>query len=161
MDKRGFEPYTKTSIAEMLNGAGFFQSLNPSQQEIFINYLRAYEVPAQTKLMLENENNDSIYFLCQGSVDVYKQDTNHKPFFVRNMLPGDTIGEWSFFDHAPCFADVITTTPAIVLTLDRNDFLELSNESPYCALAFALELFRSLTGKLRQANKELFLHAQS
>jgi CRP-like cAMP-binding protein len=161
MDRGGYKPYTKTSITKLLDDAGFFQSFNPSQQEIFVNYLKAYEVPAQTRLMAENENNDTIFFLCAGSVDVYKQDASSKPVFIRNLELGSSIGEWSFFDHAPCFADVITATLSIVLTLDRNDFLELSKESPYCALAFALELFRSLTGKLRQANKELFLHAQS
>ena len=158
MNERRFEPYTKTPIAELLNDAGFFQSLNPSQQEIFVTFLNAYQVPPKTILMKENYENDILFYVCEGSIDIFKQDVS-APRLIRTMQKMTFLGEWSFFDHKPCFADVITSTDCIITTLNRSNFLELSNESPHCALAFALELFRSLTGKLRQANMELFSHS--
>jgi CRP/FNR family transcriptional regulator/CRP/FNR family cyclic AMP-dependent transcriptional regulator len=149
-----FEPFLDKTPRQLLESIPLANAFNPSQQEIFADYLKAFIVPKNTFLIEENKPNDFLYFICQGSLNVIKRSAQGEKI-LKVLIKGEVIGEASFFDHAPCSASLVATEESVILVLDRMNYIKLSNESPHCALALALELLRLLTRRLRATSETL------
>jgi CRP/FNR family transcriptional regulator, cyclic AMP receptor protein len=155
MTGKSFENYTEKSTKQLLSQLPLSQAFNLSQLDTFANSLKAYRLTIGSTLMQENQPNDSLYFICQGSLNVVKNTSDNSQKILQTLSTGKVVGEASFFDHAACSATIIAIEESIILALDRASFIELSSESPHCALALALELFRLLTQRLRKTSSEL------
>jgi CRP/FNR family cyclic AMP-dependent transcriptional regulator len=155
MPNKDFEIFKLQTCKQLLENIPLGQAFNPIQLETFSSYLTAFSVPIGGLLIEENQQNNCLYFLCKGSLDVIKEDLGKKLKILRRLSVGDVIGESSFFDHAACSASVMANQESVVLALKREQFIQLSSDTPQCALAFTLELFRILTRRLRATNNEL------
>lgn len=144
-----FERYTKKPITDLLVDLPLAQAFSPLQLDTLAKHFKAYLLPPGTKLLEEKKPNDYLYFVCEGSLNVVvaTPDKHGRPLPV--IAKGKIVGEASFFDHADCSATVVTIEESIILSMNRADFLSLGIESPHCALAFTLEVFRLFAQRLR------------
>jgi CRP-like cAMP-binding protein len=66
---------------------------------------------------------------------------------------GDFFGDFALFDHGPRSADVVATAPSLLLRITSASFDQMSRETPDLAAPFLRGLGRSLTARIRAANK--------
>ncbi len=91
--------------------------------------------------------NRYMYMILSGRLGVHLDDTASEP--VAMLEAGETVGELSVMDEAPASAFVVAATPARLLVVDETQFWNLVNASH----DFAINLLRSLAGRLRANNK--------
>ncbi|MGB1253734.1 MAG: Crp/Fnr family transcriptional regulator [Candidatus Promineifilaceae bacterium] len=95
----------------------------------------------------------NLLYLLDGQVEVLIP-TGRRNQLKRTQLrnAGSLIGEQSFLEHKPRSATVRATTDGILLSISPENFEMLSVREPQLAQEFILDLARTLSVKLRQAN---------
>lgn len=93
--------------------------------------------------------------LCEGNVDVVKENAGGSSKKILTLGPGKILGEISFFDSGPCSASLIAKDPVKLLLFDKENFQKLSTELPGIALTIVVTLMSSLSKRLRQTTGKL------
>ncbi|NVO17804.1 MAG: cyclic nucleotide-binding domain-containing protein [Rhodoplanes sp.] len=101
---------------EIVADSPFFKSLNPSEIIEIANMLRRWDVPAGTTVIREGQEGDCMYFIASGQADVEVADRTIQ------LTPPAFFGELALLGSGVRTATVTTTSPAILLVLDRTDF---------------------------------------
>lgn len=101
---------------------------------------------AGTPVLLRSEHNSDVYFLVSGALRVTSYAANGRQVTFRDPQEGDHFGDIAAIDGQPRSADVVTLTPTVVASLDRDAFLELLRDEP----VVALRVMRGLTALVRQ-----------
>jgi CRP-like cAMP-binding protein len=109
----------------------------------FKNATDATDVDAGTVLLHEGETGDAMLVVIDGTVDVMVSGS-----VVETVGPGGIVGELALIDDAPRSAEVIASSPARVLRVDKQRFTFLVQEHP----TFALQVMEQMAARLRRAN---------
>jgi hypothetical protein len=112
----------------------------------------AYD-PGQV-IMAEGEPSDALYAIVSGRVAVQHRklaEAERTLTELASLGPREYFGEMSLFDEAPSSADVVALMPTQVLIVRRAPLFALIERQP----ALAMDLFRVLSRRLRQANEML------
>ena len=93
--------------------------------ERIVAHLTRLEVPAGEVLMRQGEIGDRLLMIVEGKAEVTR-DGQH----VIDCFPGSHVGEIALLRDVPRTATVTSTTPMVLLTLDREPFLEAVTGHP-------------------------------
>jgi CRP-like cAMP-binding protein len=110
---------------------------------LFKDATDATDVGAGTVLLHEGETGDAMLVVIDGTVDVIISGT-----VVETVGPGGIVGELALIDDAPRSAEVVASSPARVLRVDKQRFMFLVQEHP----TFALQVMEEMAARLRRAN---------
>ncbi len=103
-------------------------------------------VPAGRDVVIEGDPGDKFYIIARGRVDVLKKDPLGINQSVKILEDGDNFGELALLRDTPRTATIRTLVPCIFLTLQRNHFQNLLDNSPEVRAAIlAQEAERSTT----------------
>jgi hypothetical protein len=112
----------------------------------------AYD-PGQV-IVTEGEPGDALYIVVSGRVAVQhrkRAEVERTLTELASLGPREYFGEMSLFDEAASSADVVALVPTQVLLVRRALLFALIERQP----ALAMDLFRVLSRRLRQANEML------
>jgi CRP/FNR family transcriptional regulator, cyclic AMP receptor protein len=99
---------------------------------------------AAAELVREGEPGDSFLILRSGVAEVLKDGGT-----IRELGPGDFLGEISLIDGGPRTATVRATEPITALVIGREDFTTLLERHP----SIRLELLMALTARIRHSER--------
>jgi hypothetical protein len=116
LDKR-LTPPRGLSLLEKVD---LFRPLAPAMLDRIAHKLEPATVPAGEVIVAEGGVSDRFYVIESGEVDV-TQDDRH----LRTESVGDVFGEIGLLRDVPRTATVTAETDTVLLTLSREDFLEL------------------------------------
>jgi HEAT repeat protein len=132
----------------------FFDEMSASDLRAIAGVAETAAYEAGQTIIAEGEPSDALYVVVSGRVAVQ----HHKRAEVERTLtelaslgPREYFGEMSLFDEAPGSADVVALVPTQVLIVRRAPLFALIERQP----ALAMDLFRVLSRRLRQANELL------
>lgn len=129
----------------MLNNVFLFSDLAPSETDILTEHSHTRSYPANTVLINEGDQTDSMYVILKGEVKVYACDESGKEVILNILRSGEFFGELALLDDAPRSASVITLTPIKVLMISKTDFKTCLSRNG----EMAFNLIRSLTKQVR------------
>ncbi|HSP17031.1 MAG TPA: Crp/Fnr family transcriptional regulator [Thermoanaerobaculia bacterium] len=89
-----------------------------------------------------DESGDVFCVIREGKVKVTMISPEGKEIILSMMGPGDFFGEMALLDDAPRSATVVAVEPLEVVTIYRNDFLEILRENFSITLKVMAELSR-------------------
>ncbi|MBF0289097.1 MAG: response regulator [SAR324 cluster bacterium] len=95
-------------ILEYLSQSRLSNQLPEDLKQQLLPLSKLLKYPAGSVILKEGENNDTVLFLMNGSVSVYKGEE----FIVRMLRKGDILGEMSIISNKPCSATIIADTDA-------------------------------------------------
>jgi len=110
----------------------------------YTSHLRTETVGAGDTIVAEGDPGAAMYVVVDGEVDVVYGEGR-----TVRLGPGESFGEMSLIDKRPRSATVTAVTDVTLAPIDQGTFLVLVQDTPY----FALEVMRSLSDRLRQANQ--------
>ncbi len=87
---------------------------------------------------------DEIYMVREGKVQVFVTNDTGEQITLGENTRGDVFGEISLLDGGPRTASAIAVEPTEVLTLDRDQLLELVEKHPHVALDLLTVIGRRL-----------------
>ncbi|CAG0931853.1 Cyclic AMP receptor protein [Thermoflexales bacterium] len=105
-------------------------------------------------IIAEGEPSDALYVIVNGRVAVQhrkRAEVERTLTELASLGPREYFGEMSLFDEAASSADVVALTPTQALIVRRAPLFALIERQP----ALAMDLFRVLSRRLRQANEML------
>lgn len=117
----------------------FRPRLDAAQWRLFTQYLTRHELASGQALVTQGERDRTLYFLGQGSLQVYVSGGEPGASRIGIMRPGAICGEPGLFVDVPRMAHVEAMTPCVVFALRLPRFEEMVARSP----AVALEVLRA------------------
>ena len=101
---------------------------------------------ANAKIFVQDDPGTCMYVVRSGRVGILSGGA-----VLENIGPNGTFGEMALIDGAPRSATAIAREPTEVAVIDEKAFLYLVEKNP----AFALDLLRRLTARLRRTTENL------
>lgn len=128
---------------QSLNAEDAFRArLDPQQWRTLGQYLTRHEIRAGDLLLKQGESDRTLYFLGQGSLQVFVTNTGPAgggAGRIAILRAGSICGEPGLFSDGPRTANVEAMTPCVVFALRYPRFEELAARVP----AIALEVTRA------------------
>jgi CRP-like cAMP-binding protein len=103
--------------------------------------------PAGAEIMRAGEAGKEMFYLHRGLAVVVAGGRE-----LEQLKEGAIFGEMAMIDHAPRSASVVAKTDCEAVPVDERLFLLLVHQTPF----FALDVMRTLVGRLRKMNELLF-----
>ena len=114
-----------TAAVDDLRRVPLFQGMTDRALAAIAELAHEIEVDDGAALTTEGDEGDAFYLLLDGCVDVTRGGTP-----VRQLGPGDFIGEISLVDGRPRTATTTAAGPVRALEVCRPEFLELMEQHP-------------------------------
>ncbi len=144
-----------TSPKQLLELSDWVDDLTTLQTESLAPYFQAYAAQPGTVILKENKPAGFFCFICEGAVDVIKENSAGKFKKLKTLEKGKAFGEMAFFDHIPSSASIVVKQQATLLIMEERDFESLCIDFPYLALKITINLIRTLSSRLREASGKL------
>jgi CRP-like cAMP-binding protein len=106
-------------------------------------------------ILRENERNDRLYFICEGSVEISRRIEGPNDAATQKIAllgVGDTFGEMELIDIQSCAATVRAIEDTVVLTLSNFDFHKISKINLKSFTLIIMNLAREISRRLRKAD---------
>ncbi len=155
MERLNLLDKTKISTLTLLDELNWITDLTPLQVEELSLFFQPYSAEAGTIVLMEGERTHFFCLICEGSVDVVKENSSGKLKKLKTFGSGKIIGEMSFFDGGPSSATIIVKKDVTLLVMDNHDFENLCLQSPRIALKVLIHLMRALSYRLRETSGKL------
>ena len=143
----------KVEQTDCLDGILKNQTWNSSSIVVLKKYLQKEVLHDHQILIRTGDNNDDIYIIASGKLDIVSISTNGKPVRLRVLTPGIVVGEMSLYTGLPRSADVIANGNAVVYQLSSHRFELLQQQHPDVAIKlhkyFAKIMAQRLTDESR------------
>ena len=125
---------------QTLNAEDAFRArLNAEQWRSIAPYLSRHDIRAGDLLIKQGDADRSMYFLAQGSLQIFVTGGPPGSNRIAILRPGAVVGEPGLFGDSQRMANVEAMTPCVVYALRGPRLEELAQRLP----ALALELLRA------------------
>jgi len=135
-----------THAADRFLKAPFLADLDASSRQALLHVLREHHASAGTILLQQDQPNDRIYFLIEGSVAILRSSTDGRTEHILDLHAPTAFGETSYFQRKPQLVTVRTITDVWYLTLERTAHHQLRESDPRASEQLATAAIRVLAG---------------
>lgn len=108
-------------------------------------------VPAGQRLFRAGDTGSAFFVIQDGDVTISMPSPTGQEITLALLGPGDSFGELALLDEEPRSATATVTRDAQLLTLQRDDFLDVIQHEPAALTAF----LSNLAGVVRNMNQRL------
>lgn len=102
-------------------------------------------------LFSEGERGENLYILTEGTVEVFKTDTDRNISVIAELTPGNIIGELEYFTGNSYNASAIASEKSSFLQISDN-FKEILEKRPEISATVLYQFLKTFSGRLRKAN---------
>ena len=102
-------------------------------------------------ILLEDDLGQTFFVIGGGSVKITRLSDDGREVILAMLGESDFFGEMSLLDGAGRSANVVALESSEVLTLSRNDFLEILQEYP----KISISLLEELTQRIRKSDQQI------
>ena len=136
---------------ELLQSVSIFWDLNENDLGHIADKMVAKHFENGNYIFLEDSEGEQCFFVLEGSVKVTRLSKDGREVILAMLNEGEFFGEMSLLDGESRSANVIALEKTKVLTLDRNDFIEVVNDYPQ----IAVQLLKELARRLRKSDRQI------
>lgn len=133
----------------------FRPRLDPQQWRTFCQYLTRHELRAGDLLIKQGDQDRTVYFLGQGSLQVFVSGATPGASRIAIMRAGAICGEPGLFGEGIRSANIEAMTPCVVFALRLPRFEEMAARVP----VIAIEVLRA-AGHIMAVRMRANLHKQ-
>ena len=135
----------------LLQSVPIFSDLSPSDlNKIAERMIRRTYTKGQM-ILLEDDLGQTFFVIGEGSVKITRLSDEGREVILAMLGESDFFGEMSLLDGAGRSANVVALEASEVLTLARNDFLEILQEYP----KISISLLEELTQRIRKSDQQI------
>jgi CRP-like cAMP-binding protein len=114
----GSHEWTRSQQMELLSHLNLFSHLDTRAIGELVDRCSIDRWDQGQMIVHQGDEGDRYYVMLEGRANVFIDNAD-----VNEVRPGDQFGEIALLHGVPRSADVVTTTPAMTLSLGRDDFL--------------------------------------
>ena len=116
--------FSEGKILEILKSSRLFNKFNDDQLIYLISFSNVQQFDKGAKIIKENEANQNLYILLEGSVAVYVKGE----LIIKLGRKGDIIGEMSVITKSLTTASVVADTPVTLFTIPSHEIYSSRHE---------------------------------
>ena len=128
-----------------------FKYLTPQEIDWMLVKWKARNVPENTVIVKEGTTGDEMYIIESGRVEVYLT-RGDVVLLLSELQDASFFGEMSLLTDKPRSATVKSKTECRLLTLRKQDFMEIVSENPKVAAKFLLAMGEDLCNRIMATN---------
>ena len=102
-------------------------------------------------ILLEDDLGQTFFVIAEGSVKITRLSDDGREVILAMLGESDFFGEMSLLDGAGRSANVVALEASEVLTLARNDFLDILQQYP----KISISLLEELTQRIRKSDQQI------
>ena len=136
---------------ELLKSVSLFWDLNLDELGYISEKMVSKKFKSGNLIFLEESEGKNLFFVIEGSVKVTRLSKDGREVILAMLNAGDFFGEMSLLDGESRSANVIALENTEVLSLNRNDFLDVLNDYP----KIAIQLLKEMTSRLRKSDRQI------
>ena len=135
----------------LLQSVPIFSDLSPSDLNKIAERMVLRTFTKGQMILLEDDLGQTFFVIAGGSVKITRLSDDGREVILAMLGESDFFGEMSLLDGAGRSANVVALEAAEVLTLARNDFLEILQEYP----KISISLLEELTQRIRKSDQQI------
>jgi len=116
--------------AELFEKTQLGKGLEWSEALTLSGYMDAYQAGVGSVVCRQGDESAFLCLICQGRVDIVKEDLGHNDKVIATLGPGNSLGEMSLIDGEPRSATAVVSTHVELLVLTKDRFELLLEEYP-------------------------------
>ncbi len=140
-----------TRYRAVLERVFIFQDLSPPQIDALLERTLVLRRRSGALLAARDEVAGAFYVLAEGRAKVTVSGTNGREVTLNVVRPGEFFGEVSIIDGGPRTADVIALDSVVVLSIEREAFLNAVRQKPQ----IAIRMLQTMAKRLRRADESI------
>ncbi|MFM2303383.1 MAG: hypothetical protein RLZZ135_792 [Cyanobacteriota bacterium] len=141
------------SVQEAMASVPFLSELPESAVAPTILHAAIRHHPANQMILLENDWGGSVYFVLNGWLKIRTYNADGREITLNIVGRGEIVGEMAALEQAPRSTDVLSLTPATIVNIPAEDFVQLLKREPLAGM----RLSQLMARRLRQVNRRLRL----
>lgn len=145
----------KTALLLALEKIPFFNTLEPDEMKVLMDYMSLYELGAGETLFREGQVGQYVAFLVEGKMEVLKKSITGADIVITSVGKGYSIGEMSLIDEAPRSATLQAKTHATLAILAQNAFKLILQKHPTIGIKILTGFARFQNENLRKTSNRL------
>jgi len=151
----------ETSDIELLKSCQLLKALTADEVANLTGIAEIRLFSKGETLFNEGDKSTNIYVVLKGCLGVRKRivektdDNKSLVPVIAEIGPGETIGEFAFFDDNPRSAEVFAMVDSRALVLSSDVFSHFTDEFPKAAQKITENLVKILITRIRKTNKKL------
>jgi CRP/FNR family transcriptional regulator, cyclic AMP receptor protein len=135
----------------LLQSVPIFSDLSPSDLNKIAERMVLRVFTKGQMILLEDDLGQTFFVIAGGSVKITRLSDDGREVILAMLGESDFFGEMSLLDGAGRSANVVALEPSEVLTLARNDFLEILQDYP----KISISLLEELTQRIRKSDQQI------
>ena len=140
-----------SATLEMLREVKLFELLDDTESETLSRLMETHQYGKGETLFSAGDAGDSVYIVRTGKVQVFIENYEGHKIILRENTKGDVFGDISLLDGGPRTATAVAVEDSELLSLDRDQLLELVTQHPHAGL----DLLTVMGRRLRATNELL------
>ncbi len=136
---------------ELLHTVPIFNDLNNKDIIAMSEKMVSRSYDKGQMILLEESMGETFFVITEGSVKITRLSDDGREVILAMLGEGDFFGEMSLLDGEGRSANVVSIEDSEVLTLSRNDFLDILQTYPKIAISLLEELAR----RLRKSDQQI------
>ena len=116
-----------------------FRSYSDKELQPLISSSSVKSIRKNTIVILESDEAQSVYFILQGSMRVFRENGRGREVTLNELSHGDLFGELAWFSNNARSASVITKKQSKLLVIQAKDFEKFYLQHPEISHAIALK----------------------
>lgn len=139
-------------VGDMVSKTKLFGEFDRLDIHLLASYMSLYRAEKNGIILNEGEYGDYMLLLIEGSVDIFKQDLQHRMKLIASIQPGMVVGEMAVVDGEKRFATCIAGMPSVFAVLSRDALVRIIDDEPKLGAKILVELLAMMSERLRQTS---------
>ena len=135
----------------LLRKVPIFSKLRDEELVDLANKMVTRNLPAGKRLFAQDDPGDAMFIVLKGRVNIVKESQSGEELVLQSIGPLQLFGEVAMLDGGPRTAGAKTVEQTVLLSMDRQDFLDFLSTSPRSALS----IMSVLAARLRNSTELL------
>jgi CRP-like cAMP-binding protein len=135
----------------LLQSVPIFSELSPSDLNKIAERMVRRAYTKGQMILLEDDLGQTFFVIAEGSVKITRLSDAGREVILAMLGESDFFGEMSLLDGAGRSANVVALEESVVLTLARNDFLDILQQYP----KISISLLEELTQRIRKSDQQI------
>lgn len=144
-----------SSSPDSLKSVRFFEFLTDEERAEFVRVSERVSFDAGEPLIREGTEQDSMYVLTSGRVEVFKRVLNDEDHRLATIEPGAVIGERGLLGRSGASATVRAVEAVEAIRIPRATFRDMISAEEPAAYKLAFHISRTLARRLTELDEEI------
>lgn len=141
--------------SEVLKGVYLFKELRPDEMDLILSIAKEKKFKKDNLIFSEGEPGNAFYLIVSGSVRISTVVPGVGEEALAILKPGEYFGEMALIDDAPRSASAIANEASLLVSITKEDFLNLISENNALGYKLLWVFTRTLTDRLRKTDEQL------